>query len=252
MAEAPTIDLVIPARDEAATLPALLAALPRPMLRHVVVADNGSSDETAVVAEQAGAQVIPAPHRGYGAACLAGLDWLGQQVEPPTAVAFIDADLSDDPAELPAIIEPIERGQADLVIGSRQTRAEVGALEPHQRFGTALACWLIRKSTGMKFTDLGPMRVIRWRALQQLVMADRTWGWTVEMQFKAGRLGLRTQEVAVSYRRRSAGRSKISGSLLGSLRAGAKILITVSKLAWQTRGHRDQTGSSTRRSTIAS
>jgi glycosyltransferase involved in cell wall biosynthesis len=227
------VDLIIPARNEAAVLPALLAALPWAMLRQVVVADNGSVDGTAAAARAGGAVVVNAPQRGYGAACLAALDWIAAQKAPPEVVAFIDADLSDDPAELGKVIGPVQRGEAALVIGSRQARAERGALELHQRFGTWLACGLMRLSTGWQFTDLGPMRAIAWSALQQLAMADRTWGWTVEMQFKAAQQGLATQEVTVAYRPRQAGRSKISGSVVGSVRAGWKILTTVGRLWWQ-------------------
>jgi len=231
----PAVDLVIPARDEAAMMDQLLAALPWDHFRRVIVVDNGSSDRTAALARAGGATVVDEPRPGYGGACLAGLGYIADQGEPPAAVAFIDADLSDDPAELPALIEPLLAGEADLAIGCRTQRAVAGAIEPHQKLGNALACALIRLSTGVRFQDLGPMRAIRWPALQRLAMADRTWGWTVEMQFKAARLGLRVHERSVPYRVRPAGKSKISGSLIGSLRAGSKIIATIGKLGWQTR-----------------
>jgi glycosyltransferase involved in cell wall biosynthesis len=213
----------------------VVAALPAGWFRRVVVADNGSRDGTGTLAREGGAVVVSAPTGGYGAACLAGLAWLQRQPEPPAAVAFLDADLSDDPAELPGLIRPVLAGEADLAIGCRAP-AERGALEPHQRMGNALACGLIRLTTGVRFADLGPMRVVSWPALQRLAMADRTWGWTVEMQFKAARLGLAVHERTVPYRQRVAGRSKIAGSALGSLRAGGRIIATIARLWWQTRG----------------
>ncbi|MFW5682533.1 MAG: glycosyltransferase family 2 protein [Phycisphaeraceae bacterium] len=146
---------------------------------------------------------------------------------PPDAVAFLDADLSDDPAELPRLIDAVVKGGADLAIGTRTARAEPGALELHQRFGNALACRLIAWSCGRRFRDLGPMRVIRWDALLRLEMRDRTWGWMVEMNYKAASRGLKVVELDVPYRKRHAGRSKISGSLIGSWKAGTKILTTI-------------------------
>jgi len=225
------VDLVIPARDEESNIPALLAALPwGETLRHVVIVDNGSTDRTAALAREGGAVVVHEPQRGYGAACLAALRWIGQQEEPPDAVAFLDADLSDDPAELPAMCAMVTQDQADLVLAERNTRADPGALEAHQRFGTYLACALLRLTTGRRYRDLGPMRVVRWTSLQALAMRDRTWGWTVEMQFKAARQGLRIRELPVPYRRRYSGRSKISGSLIGSARAAWKIIATIAAL----------------------
>lgn len=170
------------------------------------------------------------PQRGYGAACLAALRWIAEQSPPPDAVAFLDADLSDDPALLPTILQPIADGEADLVIAARRRLAEPGALTWPQRFGSWLSTSLIRLCTGARFTDLGPMRAVRWANLEQMHMADRTWGWTVEMQFKAGRLGLRNREINVPYHRRRHGKSKISGSVIGSIKAGCKILWTIAKL----------------------
>ena len=231
-------DLIIPARNEEENLPALgraLAVLPPGLIRRVVLADNGSSDRTAELAAAAGFTVVHEPRPGYGAACLAGLRAL--QSEPPEAVAFLDADLADDPGQLARLIRPLAEGRADLVLGQRQALAEPGALDPHQRFGNRLTCLLLRVITGHAYGDLGPMRVIRWRSLQQLAMADQTWGWTVEMQYKAVRYGLRIVELDVPYRQRHAGRSKISGSILGSLRAGSKIITTLARLWWITPRH---------------
>ena len=229
------IDLVIPARDEEENVAALgraLAALPPGLIRRVVLADNGSTDRTSELARLAGITVVYEPQPGYGAACLAGLAAL--EADPPEAVAFLDADLADDPAHLVELVRPLMEGRADLTLGQRQARAEPGALDPHQRFGNTLACLLLLMITGHAYRDLGPMRVIRWRHLQRIAMADRTWGWTIEMQYKAVRYGLRIAEVDVPYRPRHAGRSKISGSLVGSFRAGTKIIATLARLWWIT------------------
>ncbi len=232
-----TVDVIVPARDEAANMAALIAAVEAlraewPALRHVVLADNGSTDGTASRARGGGLVVVTEPRRGYGAACLAGLGWIEAQGDPPDAVAFLDADLADDPSELPRLCEPVLAGEADLAIGCRTARAEAGALDAHQRFGNALACALLRLTTGRAYRDLGPMRAVRWASLCRLHMRDPTWGWTVEMQFKAARLGMRVVERDVPYRRRRAGRSKISGSLVGSARAGVKIIATIGALWW--------------------
>ena len=225
-----SIDVVIPALNEEVSLPLVLAALPHPILRRIVVADNGSQDGTARVARAGGATVVPAARRGYGSACLAGLDHL-RQSGPPDVVVFIDADYSDHPEELPGLVAPILAGTADLVIGSRVLgRRERGALLPQARAGNLVACLLIRLLYGHRYTDLGPFRAARWQALERLGMADPDFGWTAEMQVKALRRGLRVVEVPVSYRRR-VGRSKISGTLGGTLRAGHKILWTVLRYA---------------------
>ena len=236
------VDLVIPARNEQDNIAALLCAIPAGVFRHIVLVDNGSTDRTAELARAGGAVVVDAPAPGYGAACLAGLAWLAERPTQADAVAFVDADLADDPAELPALIAAIAEDRADLVIGSRPALAEPGALTALQRFGNRLACTLIRWTTGRRYTDLGPMRVIRWTSLGQLHMRDRTWGWTVEMQFKAAATGLRTLEVDVPYRRRHAGKSKISGTISGSIRAGWKIITTIAILWW---GHTRSAAQST-------
>ncbi len=223
------VDLVIPARDEQANIGPLFDALDRGFFRHVVVADNGSTDATAGCVRQRGAVVVGEPRPGYGGACLAALAWVADQLAPDM-VAFLDADLSDDPAELPRLCQPIIDGEADLVIGSRLRLAEGGALNATQRFGNWLACAMIRVLTGRRYTDLGPMRVVRYESLQRLQMADRTWGWTVEMQYKAAVVGLRTLELDVPYRRRRSERSKISGSIIGSVRAGYVIIVTILRL----------------------
>ncbi len=224
--DTPHIDVVIPALNEEASLPLVLAALPRPPVGRVVVADNGSRDGTARVARDGGAIVVPAERRGYGSACLAGLDWLRRH-DPPDVVVFVDADFSDHPDELPRLVAPILAGESDLVIGSRVLgEREPGALLPQARAGNLVACLLIRLLYGHRYTDLGPFPAIRWDALERLGMADPNFGWTAEMQVKALRHGLRVGEVPVSYRRR-VGVSKITGTIAGTVRAGYKILWTV-------------------------
>lgn len=221
------VGLVMPARDEAPALPRVLPFLP-PWLAQVIVVDNGSSDATAAIAAELGALVVREPRRGYGQACLAGIAALAPEVD---TVLFMDADAADRPEDIPAILAPIARGEAELVIGSRRLgQAESGALTPQQRLGNALACSLMRLIWGGRFTDLGPFRAITRPALTRLAMRDASWGWTVEMQVRALRLGLRTAEVPVDYRRRI-GVSKISGTLAGSVRAGTKILYVIGREA---------------------
>jgi glycosyltransferase involved in cell wall biosynthesis len=218
--------VVIPVLDEALTLPGVLGAIPREWVAEVVVVDNGSRDGSAEVARAAGATVILEPHRGYGAACLAGIAAL--RGRPPRVLAFLDGDGSDDPRELPRVVAPILEGRADLVIGSRVQSGGRDALTPVQRFGNQLATGLLWIGFGARFTDLGPFRAIAWDALERLRMRDRDFGWTVEMQVKAARRGLRTREVPVRYRRRAGGSpSKISGTVRGTILAGTKILGTI-------------------------
>ncbi|MEM9553448.1 MAG: glycosyltransferase family 2 protein [Acidobacteriota bacterium] len=225
---APTIDVVIPAFNEEASLPLVLADLPWPMLRRVVVADNRSTDATADVARAGGAEVVDAPIQGYGSACLAGLAHL-RRTGPPDLVVFLDADYSDHPDELPNVVAPLLEKTADLVIGSRVLgRRERGALLPQARAGNLIACTLIRLLYGHRYTDLGPFRAIRWSSLERLQMRDPNFGWTAEMQVKALRAGLRVTEVPVSYRKRI-GVSKITGTLRGTILAGYKILTTVAR-----------------------
>lgn len=219
----PRISVVIPALDEEAGLPAVLAELPWPLLAEVVVADNGSSDRTVELARAGGARVVCASRRGYGSACLAGIAALA----PTDIVVFLDADHSDHPEELPIVIAPILSGRADLVVGSRRLGVcQPGAMLPQQRWGNRVATALIRLLFRHRTTDLGPFRAIRSDALARLGMRDPDYGWTVEMQVRALQQGLAVVEVPVSYRKR-VGRSKIAGTLRGTLGAGWKILGTI-------------------------
>lgn len=232
-----TCDLIIPALDEQSNINALFDAiesLPEGLIRRVMLADNGSADNTAALAAQRGAVVVRESQRGYGGACLKALVYLREH-DPPDVVAFVDADLADDPAMLPRVIEPLMRGEAEIAIGCRPALAEPGSLNVVQRFGNGLACAMMRVLTGRRYRDLGPMRAVSWNALQRLRMADRSWGWTVEMQMKAALLNMTVAQVDVPYRNRRHGRSKISGTVRGATAAGAKIIATILTLWWRRR-----------------
>ena len=222
----PTIDVVIPAFNEESSLPLVLSAIPRPPVRRVIVVDNNSTDGTSRAAADGGAIVVPESRPGYGSACLRGLAYLRDD-QPPDIVVFLDADFSDHPEELPAVVAPICRAEAELVIGSRTLgERQPGALLPQARAGNIIACLMIRVLYGHRYTDLGPFRAIRWSALEELQMTDVDFGWTAEMQVKAIRRGLRTVDVPVSYRKR-VGVSKITGTVKGTILAGYKIVWTV-------------------------
>jgi len=235
------VGLIIPAVNEEEALPSVLGELPRSDLTYVVVVDNGSTDRTVEVAREAGAIVIHEPRRGYGSACLAGIAWLTGRSPDGAPVplgegdvlVFLDGDHSDYPEELPLVLAPVVSGRADMCIGSRVLGgADMRALLPQAWFGNRLACGAMRLFFGVRHTDLGPFRAIRVDALERLRMSDTTFGWTVEMQLKAATLGLRVEEVPVRYRRRI-GKSKITGTLAGTLRAGTKILGWI--LVWRCR-----------------
>ena len=222
------IAVVIPALDEETAIGALLAAIDRNLVRDVLVGDNGSRDRTAEIAEAAGATVVRVDERGYGAACAGALTRLAPDVD---VVVFMDADGSDDPAEIPLLLAPIAGGAADLVIGSRPLGTiHRGALTPQQRFGNWLATHLITLIYGHRYTDLGPFRAIRRDLLDRIGMRDRRFGWTVEMQVRALQLGARVAEVPVTYRKR-VGKSKISGTVSGVIKAGFWIVYTILKYA---------------------
>ena len=223
------VDVLIPALNEEATIGEVVAAVRAAgqPVRHIVVIDNGSADRTRQVAEERSALVVSEPARGYGAACLRGLKFLEQQKCLPDVVVFLDADGSDDAGDLGRLLDAILAG-ADLANGSRTLGvAEPGSLAPAQRVGNAVAVNLIRAVYGQRYTDLGPFRAVRYPALMALGMGDKDYGWTVEMQVKAVRRGLRIVEVPVRYHRRRGGESKISATVRGSIGAGAKILYTI-------------------------
>lgn len=217
------IDVIIPALNEEGAIANVIGDIPD-IVRDIVVVDNGSSDATMQVAREAGATVLSEEERGYGAACLKGISHLMAKSVRPDTVVFLDGDYSDYPEDLEQIVRPILTDDIDMVIGSRVTgTSQKGSLTVPQRFGNWLATFLLRLIYGYRFTDLGPFRAIRFDKLLQLNMTDRNYGWTVEMQIKAAKQKLACQEVPVKYRVRI-GKSKVSGTVKGSLMAGYKIL----------------------------
>ncbi len=222
------VALVIPAYNEQDALRTLLPRLAGLGLGQVLVADNGSTDATAEVAAACGAHVVYEPRRGYGAACAAGIAGADASCD---VIAFMDADMSDDPQDLPTIVTPLLNGRAELVIGVREQALRSGAgLSIPQRFGTRLALWLIRIGWGYRYRDLGPFRAITRQALRAMNMRDRAFGWTVEMQVRALQMRLRIEQIPVGHRPRAAGKSKISGTLRGVALAGYSILTTIARL----------------------
>lgn len=222
-----SVIVIIPALNEERSIGKVINALPKKNYRKVIVVDNGSSDETAAVAAACGAEVVEESRRGYGQACLTGI--ITAEKFNPTVIVFLDGDFSDFPEEIGKLTQPILNGEADLVIGSRiRGKSQQGALLPQARFGNWLASRLIRLFWHFQYSDLGPFRAIQWQALKSLDMEDTNYGWTVEMQIKALMRKLRVLEVPVSYRKRI-GTSKVSGTVVGSFRAGYKILWTIFK-----------------------
>lgn len=229
------VAVVIPAFNEADALPAVLAEIPVDRVGRVVVVDNASTDGTGEIARSMGASVIREDRRGYGIACQAGLAVLSH--DPPAVVVVLDGDHSDYPEDIEQLLRPLERGEADLVCGSRVELAAPGALPPHVRWGNLLATTMIRTLFGHRFRDMGPFRALRWEALQRLELGDPNFGWNAEMQVKALQRGLRVLEVPVRYRART-GTSKISGTISGTVRAGMKILWTIAALRFGRRRSR--------------
>lgn len=224
------IAALIPALNEEEALPAVLDELTGGVARgegaervdQVVVVDNGSTDATAEAARRGGACVVTEPRRGYGEACLAGLARMGQWERRPDVVVFLDGDGSDDPGDLPRLLAPLADGSADFVLGVRE-----GEVPFHARIGNSLVRVGARLLHGARFSDLGPFRAIRFSALRALEMDDRNWGWTLQMQLRAHHAGLRVREVPVRHRPRRGGRSKVSGTVKGSVAAGLKMLATL-------------------------
>lgn len=218
--------VIIPALNEEDSIAGVIAEIPG-WVDRTIVADNGSTDRTAERAQGAGADVVAAPQRGYGSACLAGIAAAGDT----DILIFVDGDLADYPDRMDTIVDPIAEDDAEFVIGSRVLGgAETGSLTSTQRFGNWLACRLIRLFWGVRHTDLGPFRAITRTALERLDMRDTDFGWTVEMQVKAAQHGMRVIEVPVPYRKRI-GTSKISGTIKGTFAAGTKILWVIFRSA---------------------
>lgn len=221
------IAVIIPALNEEKSIGRVVADIPRALVQDIIVVDNGSTDLTSDAARTAGATVLYQPKRGYGWACLLGIAQLAHLPQPPDVVVFMDGDYSDYPEEIAQLLAPIQMQGMDMVIGSRALGVrERGAITIQQRFGNWLATTLLRWLYGVHYTDLGPFRAIGYRQLLALDMQDKTYGWTVEMQIKAAKQGLRACEVAVNYRRRI-GVSKVSGTVKGTILAGWKIITTI-------------------------
>jgi glycosyltransferase involved in cell wall biosynthesis len=221
--------VIIPAFNEENSVGNVVRDIPAEFVDEVVVVNNNSNDQTAVEAARAGATVLDEPVQGYGRACLRGITYAQSRQQKPDIVVFLDADYSDYPGEMTALVAPILSNKADMVIGSRALgNRERGSMTPQQVFGNWLAIKLLRWLYGVQYTDLGPFRAIRFDSLLALNMQDKTYGWTVEMQLKAAKQGLRITEIPVSYRKRI-GFSKISGTLKGTVLAGYKIITTIFK-----------------------
>ena len=219
------ISIIIPAFNEESSIGLVLDALPQDKIHEIIVVNNNSTDDTARVASAHGARVVEEPQKGYGSACLKGID----ELNAPDIVVFLDGDFSDFPEEIVELVSPIEKGDADFVLGSRMILTESRrALLPQARYGNRLAVFLIKLFFNYSFTDLGPFRAIRYSSLMAIGMQDMDFGWTVEMQIKAVKNGLRIQELPVKYRERI-GVSKITGTVSGTFKAGTKIIYTIFK-----------------------
>ena len=224
--------LIIPAHNEEDSIGKVLEEVPDRVSETVVV-DNASTDRTAEIAAKKGATVLREDRKGYGYACLTGLNYFGKTSNPPDIVVFMDGDYSDYPVDLNKIIAPIESGEVEFVVGARRRELrEKGSMTPQQVFGNWLATRLMRLLFGARFTDLGPFRAIRYEALNRLEMQDKTYGWTVEMQLKALRHKLQYAEVPVRYKKRI-GVSKVSGTVKGTIFAGVKILGWIFKYSFK-------------------
>lgn len=225
----PIIKVIIPAFNEEKGIGEVLREIPKGCANEVIVVNNASTDNTEKFALELGATVLHEPIPGYGRACLKGIEYLKQSEPKPDIVVFLDGDHSDYPEDMADLIKPLVENDVDLVIGSRALgNKERGSMTPQQIFGNWLATLLLKLLYGVKFTDLGPFRAVKFEKLLELDMQDKTYGWTVEMQLKAAKNGLRCAEVPVRYRKRI-GFSKISGTVKGTVMAGYKILYTIFK-----------------------
>lgn len=223
------IRIIIPAFNEENGVGQVIEEIPKELVEEVIVVNNASTDKTEVIAREKGATVLHEATPGYGRACLKGIQYIKDSASKPDIIVFLDADHSDYPEEIIQLIQPILDNKADLVIGSRALgNKEKGSMTPQQIFGNWLATRLLKLLYNVRFTDLGPFRAIRFDKLMELNMQDKTYGWTVEMQLKAAKKGLKCVEIPVRYRKRI-GVSKISGTVKGTLMAGYKILFTIFK-----------------------
>ncbi len=219
------VSVIIPAFNEEDSISRVLSALPQNLIHEIIVVDNNSTDNTAQVARAHGARVVAEKRRGYGSACLKGI----AELDNPDIVVFLDGDFSDYPEEIVKLLAPIESGALDFVLGSRMILPQSRlALLPQSRYGNQLAVFLMRLFFHHQYTDLGPFRAIRYDSLKAIAMQDTNFGWTVEMQIKAVKKGLRIMEIPVQYRERI-GVSKITGTVSGTLKAGTKIIYTIFK-----------------------
>ena len=226
------IRVIIPAFNEADSIGKVIKALPK-SVSEVIVVNNNSTDGTVENAQKAGATVLTEAQKGYGYACLKGLDYVASQSKRPDIIVFIDGDYSDYPEELDLVVAPIVDNNIDMVLGaSKKELREVGSMTFPQIFGNALATFLMRLFFGARFTDLGPFRAIKYEKLLELQMEDKTYGWTVEMQLKAIRKKLTYTEVPVRYKKRI-GVSKVSGTVKGAIFAGVKILGWIFKYSFK-------------------
>lgn len=228
----PIIKVIIPAYNEADSIAHVINDIPK-IVDEVIVVSNNSTDDTKSNAKNAGATVLTEPQKGYGYACLKGMDYIAKQVTKPDIIVFLDGDYSDYPEELTQIVAPILEKQIDFVIGARVKRLrESGSMTTPQIFGNWLATSLMRIMFGSTFTDLGPFRAIKYDKLLALRMEDKTYGWTVEMQLKVLKQKMSYIEIPVNYRNRI-GISKVSGTVKGAIFAGVKILTWIFKYSFK-------------------
>ena len=226
------VKVIIPAYNEAAAILKVIGDIPN-FVQEIIVVDNGSTDPTSEVAKRAGATVLIEPNKGYGFACLKGIEYIQNSNQKTDIIVFIDGDYSDYPQQMFEIIAPILNQNIDFVLGTRKKNlSEKGAMRPQQRFGNWLATNLMRLFFDSKFTDLGPFRAIKYQVLEQLCMKDKTYGWTIEMQLKILKQNFTYMEVPVKYRNRI-GVSKVSGTLKGTIFAGVKILTWIFKYSFK-------------------